>query len=54
MPTPSTSPFAPEQQLAFFDAATRQAVDDGFTGLRVAAEVSALAADPETRPALVR
>jgi hypothetical protein len=49
-----TSPFAPEQQLAFFDAATRQAVDDGFTGLRVAAEVSALAADPETRPALVR
>jgi hypothetical protein len=49
-----TPPLAPEQQLTFFDAAIRQAVDDGFTGLRVAAEVSALAADPETRPALVR
>jgi hypothetical protein len=46
--------FTPEQQLAFYDAATRQAVDDGFTGLRVAAEVTALAADPATRPALVR
>jgi hypothetical protein len=49
-----TAQCTPEQQLAFYDAATRQAVDDGFTGLRVAAEVSALAADPETRPALVR
>jgi ABC-type transporter Mla MlaB component len=47
-------PFTAEQQLAFYDAATRQAVVDGFTGLRVAAEVSALAADPATRPALVR
>ena len=48
------SPFMPEQQLTFYDAATRQAVDDGFTGLRLAAEVTALAADPATRPALVR
>jgi anti-anti-sigma regulatory factor len=48
------APFSPEQQLAFYDAATRKALDDGFTGLRVAAEVSALAADPETRAALVR
>lgn len=46
--------FAPEQQLAFYDAATRQALADGFTGLRVAAEVSALAAAPESRAALVR
>ena len=46
--------FTPEQQLAFYDAATRRALDDGFTGLRVAAEVSALAADPELRPELVR
>ncbi len=46
--------FTPEQQLAFYDAATRQALDDGFTGLRVAAEVSALATDPESRAALVR
>ena len=48
------APFTAEQQLAFYDAATRQAVVDGFSGLRVAAEVSALAADPATRPALVR
>jgi hypothetical protein len=48
------APFSPEQQLAFYDAATRKALDDGFTGLRVVAEVSALAADPETRAALVR
>ena len=46
--------FVPQQQLAFYDAAARKAFDDGFTGLRVAAEVSALAADPESRAALVR
>ncbi len=49
-----TTRCTPEQQLAFYDAVTRQAVTDGFTGLRVAAEVSALAADPVTRPVLVR
>jgi hypothetical protein len=50
----SAAPFVPEQQLAFYESATRQALDDGFTGLRVAAEVSALAADPDSRAALVR
>lgn len=45
--------FTPEQRLAFYDEATRKAREDGFTGLRVAAEVTALAADPATRPALV-
>ena len=46
--------FTPEQQLDFYDAATRRARADGFTGLRVAAEVTALAADPDTRAELVR
>ncbi|MFP5372640.1 MAG: MEDS domain-containing protein [Actinomycetes bacterium] len=46
--------FTPEQQLGFYRAATRRAQADGFTGLRVAAEVSALAADPDTRAELVR
>lgn len=46
--------FTPEQQFEYYDAATRKARADGFTGLRVVAEVSALAADPETRPELVR
>jgi hypothetical protein len=45
--------FTAEQQLAFYDEATRRARADGFTGLRVAAEGTALAADPATRPALV-
>ena len=46
--------FLPERQLAFYEAATRQAIDDGYRGLRVVAEVSALAADPVRRPDLVR
>jgi anti-anti-sigma factor len=46
--------FVPEQQFAFYDAATKQALDDGYTGLRVVAEISALAADPERRADLVR
>lgn len=46
--------FTPEQQHAYYDAATRQALGDGFTGLRVAAEISALAADPDSRAHLVR
>jgi hypothetical protein len=36
----------PEAQLAAFDGAVRQAVTDGFAGVRVVAEVSALASDP--------
>jgi MEDS: MEthanogen/methylotroph, DcmR Sensory domain/STAS domain len=45
--------FVPEQQLAFYDAATRQAVADGYTGLRVVAELSDLAADPARRTGLL-
>jgi anti-anti-sigma factor len=50
----ATGRFVPEQQLAFYEAATRRAIDEGFRGLRVVAEVSALAADPAHRPDLVR
>ena len=50
----ATGRFVPEQQLAFYEAATRQAIDDGYRGLRVVAEVSALAVDPANRPDLVR
>ncbi|MCW2740932.1 MAG: hypothetical protein JWR45_1354 [Blastococcus sp.] len=46
--------FLPEDQFAYYDAATRRALDDGYQGLRVVAEISALAADPVHRPALVR
>ena len=47
-------PLRPEQQLAYYDAATRRAKDDGYLGLRVLAEVSDLAADPARREDLVR
>jgi anti-anti-sigma factor len=49
----STTEFAPDEQLAFYQAEIRRAHADGFTGLRVVAEVSALA-DDEHRAALVR
>jgi anti-anti-sigma factor len=42
----ATEHFSPDAQLAFYDARTRRARDDGFTGLRVVAEVTALASDP--------
>jgi anti-anti-sigma regulatory factor len=51
---PATGPFRPEQQLAFYDEATRRAVDEGYRGLRVIADVTPLAADPDSRPELVR
>jgi anti-anti-sigma factor len=50
----AAGPFLPEQQLAYYDAATRRAMDDGYRGLRVIAEVSDLAAAPAQRAALVR
>jgi anti-anti-sigma regulatory factor len=50
----AAGPFLPEQQLAFYDAATRRALDAGYRGLRVIAEVSELAADPDQRAELVR
>jgi anti-anti-sigma factor len=46
--------FVPEQQLAFYRAATRRAVEDGHAGLRVVADLTALAADPRTRDELAR
>jgi anti-anti-sigma factor len=50
----ATREFLPDRQLDFYAAATRRALDDGFTGLRVIAEVSSLAADADRRPDLVR
>lgn len=44
----------PEQQLAFFAAATAQAVADGHRGVRVLAELTALAAEPGRRARLVQ
>ena len=44
----------PEDQLAYYETATRRAIDAGYRGLRVIAEVTALAADPAVRPELLR
>lgn len=45
----AAGPLVVERQRAYYDAATRRARDDGYRGLRVAAELSGLAADPEQR-----
>jgi MEDS: MEthanogen/methylotroph, DcmR Sensory domain/STAS domain len=45
--------FAPGTQRAFYDAATQEALADGFAGLRVVAEVTPLAEDADVRSALV-
>jgi anti-anti-sigma regulatory factor len=50
----AAEPFSPEQQLAYYDAATRRAKDDGYRGLRVLADVSGLAADPALHEDLLR
>jgi ABC-type transporter Mla MlaB component len=50
----AAGPFLPEQQLAYYDAATQRALEAGYRGLRVIAEVSDLAADPTQRADLVR
>jgi ABC-type transporter Mla MlaB component len=50
----ATGRFSPERQLTFYDEATRRAVDDGYRGLRVIAEVTPLAEDPDTRADLIR
>lgn len=44
----------PERQFAFYDAATRRAIDEGFHGLRVVAEITALAAAETQRAQLLR
>jgi len=50
----ATGVFAAGTQLAYYRAATEAALADGFTGLRVVADVSPLAADPGVREELVR
>ena len=50
----ATGPFAPERQLPFYDAATRRAIDDGYHGLRVVAEITGLATDETQRAQLLR
>ena len=50
----ATGRFAPERQLAFYDAATRRAVADGYRGLRVVADLTPLAEDESARADLLR
>jgi hypothetical protein len=50
----AAGPFLPENQLAYYEAATRRARAAGYRGLRVVAEVSVLAADADSRTELVR
>jgi anti-anti-sigma factor len=50
----TSTAFSPDEQFAYYDAETQRALADGYSGLRVVAEISALAADPAARPALVR
>ena len=45
---------SPEQQLAFYDRRTRQALAEGYSGLRVVAEVTRLASDPQHAADFVR
>ncbi|MDQ1695313.1 MAG: hypothetical protein QOJ03_666 [Frankiaceae bacterium] len=49
-----SAPMVPEEQLATYAAATDHALADGYTGLRVLAEVTDLVADPARRPAHLR
>jgi anti-anti-sigma factor len=44
--------FVPHVQRTFYDDATQEALADGYTGLRVVAEVTALAEDPVGRATL--
>ena len=46
--------FAGAEQYAFYDAATRQARAEGYTGLCVVAEVTATTADPDRCAELIR
>jgi anti-anti-sigma factor len=48
------APVVPEEQLETYVRATDQALADGYTGLRVLAEVTDLVADPARRPAHLR
>jgi ABC-type transporter Mla MlaB component len=46
-----TAPVDSERRLADYAAALDQAVEDGYTGLRVVADMTALVTDPTRRPA---
>jgi ABC-type transporter Mla MlaB component len=50
----AAGPLAVDRQRAFYATATDRALADGYRGLRVVAELTALAADPEQRAELVR
>jgi anti-anti-sigma regulatory factor len=47
-------PIDPDAQIAIYAAATDAALADGYSGLRVAAQVTDLVAEPHTRDAHVR
>jgi ABC-type transporter Mla MlaB component len=49
----AAGPLTPDRQLASYDAATRRAIDAGYRGLRVVAEITALAADEDQRAQLL-
>jgi len=49
----ATAGLVPQQQLSFYDEATQKALADGYNGLRVVAELTALAGNPEWLPALM-
>jgi anti-anti-sigma factor len=49
-----TGKFDVDRQLEFYDEVTRRAVSEGYTGLRVVADVTPLAADPGRQADLVR
>lgn len=51
---PSDKPLDFDAQLALFSAATDASLADGYTGLRVAADVTDLVTDPQTRDAHLR
>lgn len=51
---PEGRPLDFDAQLALFSAATDVSVADGYSGLRVAADVTDLVTDPETRDAHLR
>jgi anti-anti-sigma regulatory factor len=50
----ATSDFVPGDQRSFYDDATSAALADGYAGLRVVADVSALAAAPGSRADLLQ
>ena len=50
----ATEEFDAERQRAFYDAATQEALDAGYRGLRILAELSTLAEDARIQPVLVR